>query len=99
MPSEFMLILLLFGKFLISQEKYFFHRRKVSYFPARVYERGWFWPSAPWTRFVAQPSAAVRIFSVSGFHRVVATKPVRSETDKQNGCQVPTMVLSEARGL
>jgi len=23
----------------------------------------------------------------------------KSETDKQNGCQVPTMVLSEARGL
>jgi hypothetical protein len=30
---------------------------------------------------------------------VVATMPVRSETDKQNGCQVPTMVLSEALGL
>jgi len=28
-----------------------------------------------------------------------ATTPVCSETDKQNGCQVPTMVLSEARGL
>jgi hypothetical protein len=42
---------------------------------------------------------AVWIFSLSGFHRVVATKPIRSETDKQTGCQVPTMVLSEARGL
>ena len=28
-----------------------------------------------------------------------ATTPVCSETDKRNGCQVPTMVLSEARGL
>jgi len=26
-------------------------------------------------------------------------KPIRSETYKQNGCQVPTMVLSEAHGL
>ena len=40
-------------------------------------------------RFVAQPVRSVWIFSVSGFHRVVATKPVRSETDKQNGCHVP----------
>ena len=42
---------------------------------------------------------AVWVFSPSGFHREVATKPVRSETNKHNGCQVPTMVLSEARGL
>jgi hypothetical protein len=62
-------------------------------------KRGRCGPSAPFVRFVAQPSVAVWIFSVSGFHRVVATKPVRSETDKQTGCQVPTMVLSEARGL
>ena len=39
-------------------------------------------------------------FSLPGVFIVMfATKPVRSETDKQNGCQVPTMVLSEARGL
>jgi hypothetical protein len=82
-----------------SQEKYLSCSRIFSYFPARVNEQGWFWPSAPWTRFDAQPGMAVWIFSPSGFHRVVATKPVSSETDKQNGCQVPTMVLSEARGL
>jgi hypothetical protein len=63
-----------------------------------VNEQGWFWSSAPWTRFGAQPGTAVWIFSPSGFHRVFATKPVSSETDKQNGCQVPTMVLSETRG-
>ena len=82
-----------------SQEKYLSHRRIFSYFPARVNERGWFWFSAPWTRFGTQPVTAVWIFSPSGFHRVVATKPVRSETDKQSGCEVPTMVLSETRGL
>jgi hypothetical protein len=60
-----------------------------------VNERGWFWPSAPWTRFVAQPSAAVWIFSLSGFDRVVRTKPVRSETDKQNGCQVKQESIPE----
>jgi hypothetical protein len=53
----------------------------------------------PMTRFDAQPGAAVWIFLPRGFHPVVATKPVRSETNKHNGCQVPTMVLSEARGL
>jgi hypothetical protein len=42
---------------------------------------------------------AVWVFFPGGFHRLFATKPVSSETDKQNGCQVPTMVLSEARGL
>src|ERR1700694_1342502 len=82
-----------------SQEKHFALRRKFSDFPAPVNERGWFWSSAPSARFVAQSSAAVWTFSVSGFHRVVATKPIRSETNKQTGCQVPTMVLSEARGL
>ena len=82
-----------------SQEKYFSHRRTFSDFPAPLNERGWFWPSVPWTRFSAQPCAAIWIFSVSGFHRVVATKLVHSETDKQTGCQVPTIVLLEARGL
>src|ERR1700756_4633925 len=38
------------------------------------------------------------IFSPSGFHRLFATKPVRSETHKQNGCQVATMVLFGTRG-
>ena len=82
-----------------SQEKHFALRRKFSDFPACSIERGCFLPSAPTARFVAQPGVAVWTFSVSGFHRVVATKPIRSETDKQTGCQVPTMVLSEARGL
>src|ERR1700682_4175158 len=66
-----------------SQEKHFALRRKFSDFPAPVNERGWFWSSAPSARFVAQASAAVWTFSVSGFHRVVATKPIRSETNKQ----------------
>jgi hypothetical protein len=82
-----------------SQEKHFTVRGIVSDFPALLNEREWFWLSAPWTRFVAQPRTAVWIFSARGFHRVVATTPVCSETDKRNGCQVPTMVLSEARGL
>jgi len=82
-----------------SQEKHFTARRIVSDFPALRNEREWFWSSAPWTRFVAQPRTAVWIFSPSGFHRMFATTPVCSETDKRNGCQVPTMVLSEARGL
>jgi len=53
----------------------------------------------PGARFGAQAHTAVWIFSSSGFHRVIAAMPVHSETDKQNGCQVATMVLSEARGL
>ena len=82
-----------------SQEKHFALRRKCSDFPACLIERGCFLPSAPWTRFFAQPLRAVWNFSVSGFHPVFSTKPVNSETHKQDGCQVPTMVLSEAHGL
>src|ERR1035437_149342 len=82
-----------------SQEKHFALRRKFSDFPACLIERGCFLLSAPWTRYVAQPITAVWIFSVSGFHRMFSTKPVNSETHKQSGCQVPTMVLSEAHGL
>ena len=82
-----------------SQEKHFAAHRKLSDFPARVQEREWFWFSAPLTRFRAQPVTAVWIFTPSGFHRKVAMTPACSETDKHNGCQVPTMVLSEAHGL
>src|SRR5450631_2159976 len=38
-------------------------------------------------------------FLYQRFSSCFVTKPVRSETYKQNGCQVPTMVLSEALGL
>src|SRR3984957_1537164 len=82
-----------------SQEKHFSARRIGSAFPALLNEREWFWSSAPWTRFGEQPRPAVWIFSPRGFHRMFATTPVCSETHKRNGCQVPTMVLSEARGL
>ena len=37
--------------------------------------------------------AALLVFSASGFRHFGATKPVSSETHKQHGCQVPTMVL------
>ena len=38
-------------------------------------------------------------FLYQRFSSCFVTKPVRSETYKQNGCQVPTMVLFEAQGL
>jgi hypothetical protein len=41
---------------------------------------------------------ALLVFSTSGFHRLFATKPARSETHKQYGCRVATMVLSGTRG-
>ena len=41
---------------------------------------------------------AVWIFSPSGFHRFLATKPVSSETSKQYDGQVVTIVLSGTRG-
>ena len=46
-----------------------------------------------------EDTVALLGFSTSGFHRILATKPVRSETNKQKGCQVATMVLLETRGL
>jgi hypothetical protein len=36
---------------------------------------------------------ALLVFFTSGFHRLLATKPVCSETNKQRGCQLSTMVL------
>ena len=41
---------------------------------------------------------AVWVFSTSGFHQLFATKPVRSETSKQYGGQVATIVLFGTRG-
>ena len=41
---------------------------------------------------------ALLVFSTSGFHRLLATKPVCSETNKQRGCQLSTMVLLGTRG-
>jgi hypothetical protein len=38
-------------------------------------------------------------FLYQRFSSDIVTKPVNSETHKQNGCHVPTMVLSEALGL
>jgi hypothetical protein len=35
---------------------------------------------------------------IGGFHRLLATKPVKSETNKQFGDQVLTMVLFGTRG-
>src|SRR5712691_6952587 len=80
-----------------SQEKHPSLGRTFSCSPAPLIEQEWFWPSAPWTRFVAQPGRAVGVFSPSGFHRIFATRPVSSETRKQIGGQVPTMVLLGTR--
>src|SRR5262247_2613 len=40
----------------------------------------------------------ILVFCTSGFHCLFATKPVNSETSKQNGGQVATIVLSGTRG-
>jgi hypothetical protein len=77
----------------------FYKSRICSSSQARAIDQGWFWSSAAWSRFGAQPSVAVWISPPSGFHRVAATKPVRPEIDKQTRCQVPSIVLSETRGL
>src|SRR5215469_7062200 len=42
--------------------------------------------------------SAVGIFSISGFHRFLATKPVSSETSKAERWSVATIVLSGTRG-
>jgi hypothetical protein len=45
-----------------------------------------------------QGDPVVWVFSTSGFHRFFATRPVCSETNKQSGDQVLTMVLSGTPG-
>jgi hypothetical protein len=47
---------------------------------------------------VVQCNSVIWVFSTSGFHRFLATKPVRSETSKQYSGQVATIVLSGTRG-
>jgi hypothetical protein len=59
--------------------------RSFSCFQPHVIELEVFWPAAPSARMLN--TAAVSVFSPSGFHRFFAMKPVRSETHKQNGCQ------------
>src|SRR6266851_6319578 len=49
-------------------------------------------------RYARSRRVAVLVSSPSGFHRLFATRPVRSETNKQFGGQVPTMVLFGTRG-
>src|ERR1700722_1281805 len=50
---------------------------------------------------VIQPRVAMRRFEFccSQVHRDVVTMPFGFGRDKQSGCAVPTMVLSETRGL
>ena len=50
---------------------------------------------------VIQPRVAMRRFEFccSPVHRDVVTMPFGFGRDKQSGCAVPTMVLSETRGL
>jgi hypothetical protein len=52
----------------------------------------------PMGSVAVQCTSVVWVFSTSGFHRFFATKPVRSETSKQYGGQVATIVLSGTRG-
>src|SRR5216684_2681830 len=49
-------------------------------------------------RYARSRRVAVLVSSPSGFHRLFATRPVRSETNKQFGDQVLTMVLFGTRG-
>src|ERR1700739_3054704 len=50
---------------------------------------------------VIQPCVVMRRcdFAFSQVHRDVAATPSVSDADKQSGCAMPTMVLSETRGL
>ena len=53
--------------------------------------------SVPRTRDAYAPLRSGLVLTASGFHRFCATKSVRSESHKQHGCQVPTMVLLGTR--
>ena len=81
-----------------SQEKYSSLGRIFSCFPACVIEQDLFWRSAPCARLATHSCVARLGSSPSGFHRLFATRPVSSETSKQFGDQVLTMVLSGTRG-
>jgi len=72
--------------------------RNFSFFAAHWNERELFWPSAPWTRLLAAVAQrlgfSLAVFIAFGRRSLSVLKPA-----KQNGGQVPTMVLSETRGL
>jgi hypothetical protein len=72
-----------------SQEKHYSYGRIVSDSPARAIEGG----------FVLAWCPRDSVFPSQRFHPVAVTTPIVFETHKQGGCRVPTMVLSETRGL
>ena len=81
-----------------SQEKYPSRGRVFPCFPAHVIEQDLFLPSVPCARFATHSCVALLGSYPSGFHRLFATRPVRSETNKQFTGQLLTMVLFGTRG-
>jgi hypothetical protein len=82
-----------------SQEKYLAHGRMFSCFPARMIEQDFCSSFRSRCSVCCASSRSGFGFHSQQFHRFFATRPVCSETSKQSGDQVLTMVLSGTRGL
>ena len=80
------------------KKKHFCYGRSFSCFPAPVNERE-FGPAAPWSRCAGRSDPMIWVPSTSGFHRLSQRSRSVLRPAKQNGGQVPTIVLSETRGL
>ena len=80
------------------KKKHVCYDRSFSCFPARVNEQE-FRPAAPWARCTGHCGPAMGVSSTSGFHRLWQRSRSVLRPAKQNGGQVPTMVLWETRGL
>src|ERR1700674_5175556 len=63
------------------KKKHISFGRNFSCFLAHLIERDLFWPAAPCARLRGNVTPWFG-FSSSGFHRLLATKPVSSETNK-----------------
>src|SRR5438552_6127389 len=69
------------------KRKYFSHRWSFSCFQPHVLEQRRFRPAVPFAQTLNMSAQRIRLFLSAVFIASFATKPVRSETHKQNGCQ------------
>jgi len=69
------------------KRKYLSHRWSFSCFQPHVLEQRRFRPAVPFAQTLNMSAQRIRLFLSAVFIASFATKPVRSETHKQNGCQ------------
>src|ERR1035437_1218171 len=81
------------------KKKYISCGWSFSCFAAHLIEQDLFCPSVPWTRVRGALAQRLGFSLPAVFIASSRRSPSVPKPAKQNGCQVPTIVLSETRGL